>query len=218
MNIRLSKHAPAPIWCRGPWHTKWKINLTCTDPITMFCGTTILHVPMAPQMFSTPGTVRCSVPLALLQCSLHSFLLQLQWIFGTTSHHRLPVCPWMELELPSLLWGSFHSPHSPWEWSGLWQYRSQCPLMVTTQSPPTQIVTALMVYAMASCTVPDVGLSSSLWISYCLQVFFHRKKSFLYDFCHWLPAGWPTCASWWCCLSWGWLAMSPSSSALHWYV
>ena len=67
---------------------------------------------------------------------------------GTTSLSRLPVHLGMELELPSLLWGSSQSSHSPWEWSGMWQTRSQCPPMVTGQSTPPQIVTALLVYVM----------------------------------------------------------------------
>ena len=127
----------------GTMAKKWKINLICTDPITVFCSTTILHVPMPPQMFSTPGTFT-------------KFTVQLsspaQVDSGTTSLYRLPVHLRMELELPSLLWGSFHPPHSPWEWSELQQDGSQCPPMVTGQIPPAQIVTALMVYAMASCT------------------------------------------------------------------
>ena len=82
-----------------------------------------------------PWHHKCSVPLALSMFSAPGtftmFTVQLsspaQVDSGTTSLHRLPVHLGMELELPSLLWGSFQSPHSPWEWSGLWQDRSQCP-------------------------------------------------------------------------------------------
>ena len=135
---------------------------------------------------------------------------------GTTSLYRLPVCLWMELELTSLLWGSFRSPHSPWEWRGLCQDRSQCPPMVTEHSPSAQIVTALMVYAMVLYTAWCQPVSLTVNVIH-LQVSFCGKKSFFV----WLllsAASWLTCANWWCCLSWGQLVMSPSSSALHWYV
>ena len=100
-------------------------------------------MPLALSEFSAPGTIT-------------KFTVQYsspaQVDPGTTSLCRLPVHLRMKLELPSLLWGSSQSPHSPWEQSGLWQDRSQCPQVVTGQSPPAQIVTALLVYAMVSHT------------------------------------------------------------------
>ena len=94
-------------------------------------------------MFSAPGTITKFTVQSTSPAQVHP---------GITSLYRLPVILGMELELPSLLWGSFQSPHPPWEQSGLWQDRSQCPPMVTGQSPPAQIVTALLVYAMVLCT------------------------------------------------------------------
>ena len=181
-------------------------------------------VPLALSEFSAPGSLnvqcpwhfQCSVPLALSQKFTVHLSSPAQVDSGTTSLYRLPVCLRMELELPSLLWFSFHSPHSPFKWSGLWQDRSQCPPVVTGQSPPAQIVTALMVYVMALCTAWCQPVSLTVNVI-CLQVFFCGKKSFVV----WLlvsATSQPTCVNWWCCLSWGWLAMSPSSSALHWYV
>ena len=95
-------------------------------------------MPLALSIFSAPGiitkfTVQYSFPARVDP--------------GTTSLSKLPVHLGMELELPSLLWGSSWSLQSSREWSGLWQNRSQCLLMVTVQSPP-----ALLVYVMVSCT------------------------------------------------------------------
>ena len=178
MNIRLSKQAPAPIWS-GDCGRKWKINLTCTDPSTVFWGTTIVNVPMAPQMFSAPGTfnVQCTVFFSSSSGSWYHLSL---WAASP---------PWDGIGTSLSSVGSSHSPCSPWEWSGLWQDRSQCPLMVTGKSPPAQIVTALMVYVMALCTAWcwPVGLTGN---AVCLQVFFHGKKSFLCDFCCWPLVGW----------------------------
>ena len=91
-------------------------------------------------MFSAPGTITMFTAQFSSPTRVNP---------GANSLYRLPVHLKMVLELPSLFWGSSQSPHSPWEQSGLWQDRSQCPSMVTGQSPPEQIVTALMVYVMA---------------------------------------------------------------------
>ena len=171
-----------------------------------------------------PWHHKCSVPLAISEFSalgtITKFTVQLsspaQVDPGTTSLYRLPVNLGMESELPSLLWGSFWSPCSPWEWSGLWQDRSQCPPMVTGWSPPAQIVIALLVYMMVSCTAWCHPFSLTVNVIH-LQVFFYGKKLFFVQLLL-SAAGRLTCASWWCCLSWGWLAMSPSSLSLLWYV
>ena len=59
---------------------------------------------------------------------------------GSTYLYRLPVCLGMELELPSLLWGSFCLPHSPGNGVDCGKTGNSV--------PPAQVVTALMVYVM----------------------------------------------------------------------
>ena len=71
-----------------------------------------------------PWHLQCSVLLALLEFSapgtITKFTVQYsssaQVDTGTTSLDRLPVHLRMKLELPSLLWGSSWSPHSPRNW------------------------------------------------------------------------------------------------------
>ena len=77
--------------------------------------------------------------------------------------------------------------------------RSQCPPMVTGQSPQ-----ALLVYVMVLCTAWCWLVSLTVNVVH-LQVFFCGRKSFFVQLLL-LAAGQPTCAIWWCCLSWGWLA------------
>ena len=172
---------------------------------------------MAPQMFSAPGHYQSYVSLALAMFSalgtITKFTTQYSssaWVGpGFTSldsfqsvlgwHKNFPLCCGVPCGLPC----------SPWEQSGLWLYWSQCPLLVTGQSP-----TSLLVCVMVSCTAWcwPVSLTAN---DVHLLAFFCWKKLCLV----WLlvsAAGQPTCASWWyCLLSWGWLAMSPSSWVLH---
>ena len=222
MNIKLGKQAPALIWS-GDCSRKMKIDLTCTDPITMFWDTTILNVPMAPQMFSAPGTIRaqypwhfqCSVPLALSQSSLYSHLLQLKWI----------LIPPLSVDCQSISGWNWNFPSSVgfllvstfplgMEWivlrevtvspNGNWA-ESSCTVCHSTIGVCNGVVHCLMSACQPHCKCPMFA-SVLLW------------KEIIYIWLLLLAAGQPTCASWWCCLSWGWLAMSPCSSVLHWYV
>ena len=195
MNIRLSKHAPAPIWS-GDCGIK-NGRLTWPAPIQSLCSVVLQFYmcpwhhkcsgPVALSMFSAPGTITMFSAPGTFTMFTAQFSSPAQVDSGTTSLYRLPVHLGMELELPSFLWGSSGSPCSPWEWSGLWQDRSQCPLMVTGQSPLAQIVTALLVYVMASCTAWCWPVSLTVNVVH-LQVFFHGKKLF---FCMTSAVGWP---------------------------
>ena len=187
---------------------KWKIDLTCTDPTTVFWETTIVKHAYGTTNVQCPWHFQCSVPLALSQSSLRSILLLLKWIMvpplltGCQSalgwNLNFPLCCGVPLCLQIL-------PGNGVDGS---KRGHSVPLMATGQSPP-----ALLVYVMVLCTAWcwPVGLTVT---AVHLQVFFHGKKSFFV----WhllLATGQPTHASWWCRLSWGWLVMSPSSWVLH---
>ena len=164
INIKLGKQAPALIWSGDhsrkmkEWPDLYQSKHCSEIP-------QLLNVPMALQMFSAPGTIRvkcpwhlqCSVPLALSQSSLCSILHPLDLVLvpplliGFQS-----ISGWFE-NFPSLLCSSSWSPCSLWEWSELWLYTSQCPPLVTGQSPP-----ALLVFVMVLHALPDVDLSASL--------------------------------------------------------
>ena len=160
-------------------------------------------MPLAILEFSAPGTITKFT----VQYSSST-----QVGPGTTSIDRLPVHLGMTWELPSSLWGSSWSPCSPWEWSGLWLYRSQCPPLVIGQSLP-----ALLVCVMVSCTAWCWSVSLTVNVEYWLGFFCWKKLVFV-QLLLW-AAGQLTCASWWCCLlRWGWLVITPSSCVLHLWV
>ena len=160
---------------------------------------------MAPQMFSATGTIRvkcpwhlqCSVPLALLKFSGPWYYHKVHYaVFILTSGSLEPplliayrsALGW-SWNFPSLLWGSSWSPHSPWEQSGLWLYRSQCPPLVTGQSPPALLVCVMGLHT-AWCWPVGLTVNVICWLALCCW----KKLFFVWLLL--LAACWPTCASW----------------------
>ena len=84
-------------------------------------------MPLALAKFSAPGTITKFTVQLSASCQVGSSI---------TSLSRFPAHLRMIWELPSQLWGSSSSSHSPWEQSGSWLYWLQCPPLLTGQSPP----------------------------------------------------------------------------------
>ena len=168
-------------------------------------------VPLALSEFSAPGTFnvqcpwhfQCSMPLALSM-----FTAQFSspaWVdSGTTSLYRLPVHHGMELELPSLLWSSLHSSTFPMgmEWivvrqvpvspNGNWAESS------STDCYSTNGVCNDIAHCLMSACQPHCECCTFASVLY-------GKKSF-FVWLLLLATSQLTCASWWCCLPWGWLS------------
>ena len=152
---------------------------------------------MAPQMFSAPGTIYSSVPLALVmfsapstiivQCPWHYHYLHctvvsilLKWVL--VSHLFLGFQPASRDDLGTSLLATgvpcgLHIPPGNRVDHGYTGY-SVIPLL-TGQSP-----LALLWCVMVECTLPDVGLLATLQMSYIHCCSFPERNWFLYDFLH----------------------------------
>ena len=154
-------------------------------------GTSNVQCPWHYLKLSVPGTCNVqwpwhyysSVPLALSLCSLHSCQHPVNWVLVSPLFLGFqPVLGWSGNFPPD--WGSSWSSLSPWEQSGSWLHRLQCPPLLTGQSPP-----ALLWCVMVVCTAWCWPVSHTANVV-CLLLFFSWEKLiFVWTVLHQPPAG-----------------------------
>ena len=112
-------------------------------------GTLNVQCPWHYLKLSAPGTCNDQCPWHY-HFSLCSCQHPIEWVLVSPLFLGFQPILGMIWELPIWLWGSSWSSCSPWEQSGSWLHRLQCPLLLTGQSPPA-LLWCVMVWCTAQC-------------------------------------------------------------------